>query len=64
MKGIPIRVTAVAGTPAEMGEAHGTAHAEEIRTYAAGRVELAVEHSVHEAGVAPQDRFEVIFAAP
>ncbi len=41
MKGIPIRVTAVAGTPAEMGEAHGTAHAEEIRTYAAGRVELA-----------------------
>ncbi len=41
MRGIPIRVTTVAGTPAEMGEAHGKEHAEEIRRYAAGRVELS-----------------------
>lgn len=41
MKGVSIRVTSVAGTPVEMGEAHGRAHADEIREYAAGRVELS-----------------------
>ena len=41
MTGRTIRVTTVAGTPAEMGAAHGHLHAEEIRAYAAGRVELS-----------------------
>jgi isopenicillin-N N-acyltransferase-like protein len=41
MRGTSIRVTTVTGTPGEMGEAHGRAHAEEIREYAAGRVELS-----------------------
>jgi isopenicillin-N N-acyltransferase-like protein len=41
MKGRQIRVTTVTGTPAEMGETHGRAHADEIREYAAGRVELS-----------------------
>jgi isopenicillin-N N-acyltransferase-like protein len=45
MKRPPIRVLDVAGTPAEMGHRHGTAHAEEIRTYAGERVGLVMSGS-------------------
>jgi hypothetical protein len=38
----PIRVLDVAGPPAAMGHTHGTAHAEEIRAYAAERVKLVM----------------------
>jgi isopenicillin-N N-acyltransferase-like protein len=41
MRGRPIRVTRVSGSPAQLGEAHGRAHAEEIRTYADGRIALS-----------------------
>jgi isopenicillin-N N-acyltransferase-like protein len=41
MNGRSIRVTAVSGSPDEMGEAHGREHGAEIREYADGRVELS-----------------------
>ncbi len=41
MKDRPIRVTSVSGSHQEMGESHGRTHAEEIRTYADGRVALS-----------------------
>ena len=37
----PMRILDLTGSPAAMGNAHGAAHAEEIRTYAAERVRLA-----------------------
>jgi isopenicillin-N N-acyltransferase like protein len=41
VNGHPIRVLELAGTPHEMGTAHGAAFADEIAEYARGRVELA-----------------------
>lgn len=41
MKGRPIRVTRLTGTPKEMGSIHGVSHAAEILEYAQGRVELS-----------------------
>ncbi len=41
MKGGPIRVTTVSGSPVEMGTAHGRAHATEINEYTGGRVALS-----------------------
>lgn len=41
MKGRRIRVTQVSGSPREMGAMHGSAHADEIREYAAGRIALS-----------------------
>ena len=42
MKRPPIRVLDVAGTPEEMGHAHGAAFAEEIRHYTEERIELVM----------------------
>jgi isopenicillin-N N-acyltransferase like protein len=39
----PIRVLELAGTPAEVGAAHGSAYAEEIRAYTEERVRLSTE---------------------
>ena len=39
----PIRLLDLAGSPEAMGDAHGRAHAEEIRRYARDRVELVAE---------------------
>ena len=36
-----MRILDLAGSPAAMGNAHGAAHSEEIRTYAAERILLA-----------------------
>lgn len=41
MKRPPIRILDLSGSPGEMGAAHGSAHADEIREYANDRVELA-----------------------
>lgn len=41
MKGAPIRVLELRGTPEEIGAAHGSAFADEIAVYARGRIELA-----------------------
>lgn len=43
MKGSPIRVTSVTGSPSEMGRAHGAEHADEIRAYADDRIALSAE---------------------
>lgn len=43
MKGSPIRVTSVTGSPSEMGRAHGTEHAREIRAYADDRIALSAQ---------------------
>lgn len=43
MKDSTIRVTSVTGSPAEMGRAHGTEHADEIRAYADDRIALSAE---------------------
>jgi len=40
MKRPPIRVLDVAGSPEQMGAAHGQAYADEIRTYADARIDL------------------------
>lgn len=40
MRGRPIRVTPLLGSPQQRGEAHGAAHAHEIRHYAAERVAI------------------------
>jgi len=37
----PLRILDLAGSPGEMGLAHGRGHAGEIRAYAADRVALA-----------------------
>jgi isopenicillin-N N-acyltransferase-like protein len=39
----PIRVTRLAGSPEAMGERHGATFADEIRTYAEGRISLSAE---------------------
>ena len=43
MRRPPIRVLDIAGSPAEMGAAHGTAFADEIRRYADERIDLVCD---------------------
>lgn len=43
MNGRSIRVTAVSGSPGEMGTTHGTEYSEEIRAYADDRILLSAE---------------------
>lgn len=43
MRRPPIRLLELAGSPEAMGDAHGRAHADEIRHYARGRVDLVAD---------------------
>ena len=45
MRRPPIRVLDLAGTPGEMGRAHGESHADDIRRYAAERIDLVAAGS-------------------